>query len=109
MQRLQLHKVLLALPLQWSMKLGRLQMWLLHVYSLLFLWLLSTPAREIGCSRLQLNRAWVVEGAVTVLLAVAIAGASARVGVNCTCSAVGKRCLELNKTVTFGDGGDPLP
>ena len=48
-----------------------------------------------------------MEGAATVLLAVAIAGASKCVGVTCMGNA-GKHCLELNETVTFGDGGDPL-
>ena len=39
-----------------------------------------------------MNRAWVVQGAVAVKLAVKRAGASFVVGVFCT---IGKRCLEL--------------
>jgi hypothetical protein len=113
---------LLALPLQWSVKLGRLKM----CYVLLFLWsgtilllhvggverchvcklctilllhvllrmtlLQCQIASESRCSGWQMNRAWVAQGAVKVQLAVKRASAPAVVGVLCT---IGKRCLEL--------------
>jgi hypothetical protein len=57
-------------------------------------------ACEISCSGWQMNRAWVVQGAVAVQLAVKRASAPFVVGILCT---NGKRCLELFCGLCVGD------